>query len=170
MMALQAGVTDGGVRVIQDTVATEATQTPEGGAPRRRRTLPWSFVAAGLAVAAAVVYLIFANTSANAAYYMTIKELRACHECASRIVRVAGVVQDGSVVRNDATQAVRFTITEGQDAMPVTYSGIVPDIFRPGITVVVEGQLGPSGTFAARTLLAKCPSKFQSATPGASQP
>ena len=45
-------------------------------------------------------------------------------------------------------------------AIPVEYTGTLPDIFRPGITVVVEGRLGADGVFHARTLLAKCPSRF----------
>ena len=140
---------------------------PQVETPRRRRA-PWSFIVAGLAVAVAVAYLIFASTSATAAYYMTVRELRACHDCAGRIVRVAGVVQAGSIVRDDRTQTIRFTVADSTDALPVTYNGVVPDIFRPGITVVVEGRLPASGVFAAQTLLAKCPSRFQSATPGAS--
>jgi cytochrome c-type biogenesis protein CcmE len=48
--------------------------------------------------------------------------------------------------------------------MPVDYTGTLPDIFRPGITVVAEGRLGKDGIFHARTLLAKCPSRF-STTP-----
>lgn len=155
--------------MIEDVVVPEAPEAARP-APRRLRRVPWSFVVAGVAVAAAVIWLIAANTSANAAYYLTIDELRTCHDCSGRIVRVAGAVADGSVVRNDATQVVRFNIAEGQQTLPVTYSGIVPDIFRPGITVVVEGKLGPSGVFNAQTLLAKCPSKFQSATPGVTQP
>jgi cytochrome c-type biogenesis protein CcmE len=149
--------------VIEDAVAPEVRTAG-------RRRVPWSFVVAGLAIAAAVAYLIMANTTATAAYYMTVKELRACHECTTRSVRVAGVVAPGSIVRDDKTQLVRFTIMEQQDALPVAYSGVVPDIFRPGIQVVVEGRLQPSGIFSAQTLLAKCPSRFQSATPGASQP
>ncbi len=85
-------------------------------------------------------------------------------------MRVAGVVQENSIVRDNATQTVRFNMVQGTDVLPVSYSGIVPDIFRAGITVVVEGRPGASPVFHASTLLAKCPSKFQSATPGASHP
>jgi cytochrome c-type biogenesis protein CcmE len=83
---------------------------------------------------------------------------------------VAGEVQANSIVRDNATQTVRFNMVQGTDVLPVSYGGIVPDIFRAGITVVVEGKPGTSTTFYAQTLLAKCPSKFQNATPGASQP
>ncbi|HZS77658.1 MAG TPA: cytochrome c maturation protein CcmE [Ktedonobacteraceae bacterium] len=133
---------------------------------KRRRHVPVSFLLAGLAILGAVAYLVFANTQTNAVYYMTVSELKHCSTCASQSVRVAGVVQPGTVVRNDAQQQIRFVIADGGQSLEVVYSGIVPDIFRPGITVVVEGHYTGQGPFQATTLLAKCPSKFQSATPG----
>jgi cytochrome c-type biogenesis protein CcmE len=145
-------------------------EAPAASAPRARRQhkMRWSFVAAGLAVAAAVAYLIFSSTTADAAYYLTINQLRACHDCSGRVVRIAGQVAAGSIQRNDMTEVIHFTIADTGSTLPVVYSGVVPDIFRPGVTVVVEGKLGAKGQFDAQTLLAKCPSKFQSATPGAS--
>lgn len=133
---------------------------------RRKRRLPISFVLGGLAILGAVIYLVIANTQANAVYYMTVSELKTCTVCTTQSVRVAGVVQAGSVVNNDANQQMSFTIADGSQSLKVVYSGIVPDIFRPGITVVVEGLYSGHGPFQAQTLLAKCPSKFQSATPG----
>jgi cytochrome c-type biogenesis protein CcmE len=132
--------------------------------PQRRR-LPLSFILAGIAILGAVLYLVFANTQANAVYYMTVPELKHCTTCTVQAVRVAGVVEAGSVARNDARQMINFTITDGKQLLPVTYTGVVPDIFRPGIQVVVEGHYTGQGPFQAQTLLAKCPSKFQSATP-----
>ncbi len=136
----------------------QAAVTP----PKR---LPLSFILAGIAILGAVLYLVFANTQANAVYYMTVPELKHCTTCTVQAVRVAGVVEAGSVVRNDARQMINFTITDGKQLLPVTYTGVVPDIFRPGIQVVVEGHYTGQGPFQAQTLLAKCPSKFQSATP-----
>lgn len=133
--------------------------------PRKKRRIPISFVLAGIAVLGAVLYLVFANSQADAVYYMTVSELRSCTTCATQSVRVAGVVQTGSVVRNDQQERIAFTINDGKQNLPVTYTGIVPDIFRPGIQVVVEGHYTGQGPFQAQTLLAKCPSKFQSATP-----
>lgn len=136
-------------------------------APRtRRKKLPWSFVIAGVAIAGAVFYLVMANTSTTAEYYLTIHELRVCTTCSSRAIRVAGIVAPNSIVRDNATQAVHFIMSDSAETMPVQYSGVVPDIFRPGIQVVVEGHL-VNGVFQAQNLLAKCPSKFQSATPPA---
>ena len=134
--------------------------------PSKRR-IPLSFLLAGIAILGAVIYLVFANTQASAVYYMTVPELKHCTTCTVQSVRVAGVVQAGSVVRNDAQEQIAFTIFDGKQTLPVTYSGVVPDIFRPGIQVVVEGHYTGQGPFNAQTLLAKCPSKFQSATPTA---
>jgi len=102
---------------------------------------------------------------ANAAYYMTVSELRHCTTCSAQSVRVAGIVQKGSVLRNDAKQQISFMIADGSQPLSVVYRGIVPDIFAPGIQVVVEGHYAGQGPFQAQTLLSKCPSKFQAATP-----
>ncbi|GAC1378383.1 MAG: cytochrome c maturation protein CcmE [Ktedonobacteraceae bacterium] len=134
---------------------------------RPRKRLPFSFILAGMAVLGAVIYLVYANTQANAVYYMTVPELKHCTTCATQAVRVAGFVQNGTIQHDDRTQSVSFMIADSQQTLPVTYSGVVPDIFRPGVQVVVEGHYTGTGPFQAQTLLAKCPSKFQSATPGA---
>jgi cytochrome c-type biogenesis protein CcmE len=137
----------------------------EKGPLRRRRRLPLAFLVGGIAIIAAVIYLVYANTQANAVYYMTVSELRGCATCTAQSVRVAGVVQAGSVVRDDQKQLVDFVIAQGTQTLPVTYTGLVPDIFRPGVQVVVEGHYSGQGAFQAQTLLTKCPSKFTSAAP-----
>jgi cytochrome c-type biogenesis protein CcmE len=96
---------------------------------------------------------------------MTVPELKSCTICTTQSVRVAGFVQRGSIVQNPSTQTVNFVIADGSQSLAVTYSGVVPDIFGPGIEVVVEGHYAGHGPFTAQTLLAKCPSKFQAATP-----
>ena len=149
---------------MQTVVST--SQEEEKSLPRRRKRLPITFILGGLAILGAVIYLVYANTQANAVYYFTVSELKNCSICSSQSVRVAGVVQAGSIVRNDQQQQIRFVISDGGHSLPVVYSGIVPDIFRPGITVVVEGHYTSQSPFQAQTLLAKCPSKFQAATPG----
>ncbi len=142
-----------------------AVPTDEQESLRPRRRLPLSFIIGGLVILAAVIYLVYANTQANAVYYLTVSELKSCTICMTQSVRVAGVVQKGSIVRDDQKQLVSFTITQGGQQLAVTYSGVVPDIFRPGIEVVVEGHYTGHGPFQAQNLLAKCPSKFQAATP-----
>jgi cytochrome c-type biogenesis protein CcmE len=148
-----------GMPVTIDVAEPIKTQRP------RRRTVRWSFVVAGLLIAGAVLYLVLANTRASAEYYMTIGELQHCTACSRQTVRVAGQVAAGTIQRDNQPQLLHFAMTDGKLTMPVIYGGIVPDAFNPGLTVVVEGHI-QNGTFQAQTLLAKCPSKFQSATPG----
>ena len=112
-------------------------------------------------VAGCVGYLIYAASGGSAEYYLTVGELRS--HAGSGIVRVAGVVQD-DVQKSNGGLRVMFTEKDGTASVPVDYSGTLPDIFKPGITVVAEGKLGNDGVFHARTLLAKCPSRF-STTP-----
>jgi len=108
-------------------------------------------------VAACVGYLIFTASGGASEYYLTVSELRT-HAPAGD-VRVAGVVQN-DVTRSNGGLHVTFTEKDATASMPVEYSGALPDIFQPGITVVAEGRLGNDGVFHARTLLAKCPSRF----------
>lgn len=115
----------------------------------------------GLVVAGCVGYLIYSASGGASEYYLTVSELRS--HAAAGDVRVAGIVQD-DVRKSDGGLHVTFTEKDSSASMPVDYSGTLPDIFRPGITVVAEGRLGADGVFHARTLLAKCPSRF-STTP-----
>jgi cytochrome c-type biogenesis protein CcmE len=145
---------------------TSEPQVQTGAKGPRRRRVRWSFLVAGVAIGGSVLYLVLANTGATAEYYMTITQLRSCSSCSARTVRVAGVVVTGSIARDASNQVVRFQISDSKTtAMPVIYSGVVPDIFQAGAQVVVEGKLASNGVFQAQTLLTKCPSKFQAATP-----
>src|SRR5438067_13004407 len=96
---------------------------------RPRKRLPLSFILGGLAILAAVIYLIYANTQADAVYYFTVSELKNCSVCTTQSVRVAGVVQVGSIVHDDQKQQISFVISDSGQSLPVVYSGIVPDIF-----------------------------------------
>jgi cytochrome c-type biogenesis protein CcmE len=112
-------------------------------------------------VAACVGYLVYSASGGSADYYLTVSEVRS-QQPATGTVRVAGVVQD-DVQRSEGGLRVRFTEKDGTASLPVDYSGTLPDIFRPGITVVAEGRLGSDGIFHAHTVLAKCPSRFSTA-------
>lgn len=125
-------------------------------------TLKW--LGLGAVVAACLGYLIVSATGTSASYYVTIPELHSQH--ATGDVRVLGTVQD-DVVRSDGGLHIRFTAADAGQTMPVDYTGTVPDIFQPGVQVVVEGKMGSDGVFHATTLEAKCPSKFTAATPAA---
>jgi cytochrome c-type biogenesis protein CcmE len=112
----------------------------------------------------AVAYLILTGMQNTAVYYLTVGELQSGGGSAvGRPVRVAGNVAPGSVEKLNGGLALRFTVQDESASFPVFYrGGPVPDIFGEDVQVVVEGKLQPDGTFAANTLLAKCPSKFES--------
>jgi len=117
--------------------------------------LKWGLPAA--IVVACVGYLIYSASGGSAEYYITVSELKS--NTTSGFVRVAGVVQD-DVQKTDGGLHVTFTEKDATASLPVDYTGTLPDIFKPGITVVAEGKLGLDGVFHARTVLAKCPSRF----------
>lgn len=125
-------------------------------------------VIAAIVVIAAMGYLIYTGFQSTSVYYLTVSELKANgmsspgHPYGD--VRVAGIVQDGSVQRTPGDPTVRFTMADAGGSIPVVYKGLVPDIFGPNIQVVVEGKY-TDGVFQAGTLLAKCPSKFTSEVP-----
>ena len=68
--------------------------------------------------------------------------------------RLGGLVAAGSVKRGDGTK-VEFVVTDTLKEMPVTYEGVLPDLFREGQGVIAEGKLSPTGVFVADTVLAK---------------
>jgi cytochrome c-type biogenesis protein CcmE len=69
-------------------------------------------------------------------------------------IRLGGLVETGSVRRDQGT-TVHFSVTDGAKVMPVTYTGVLPDLFREGQGVVTEGAVMPDGTFKADNVLAK---------------
>ena len=151
---------------------TEETTTPTGRRPKIGR------LAIGIAlVAAALSYLVYAGTKDNLVYYYEIDEVQAAAAKMDGKIRISGDVVEGSIAKNEESREIRFAIRGAKEeaaaeeavgaadaeTIPVVYAGTVPDIFREGIQVVVEGQMRPDGTFEAETLLAKCPSKYQEA-------
>ena len=120
------------------------------------------WVVVGGVVAACLGYLIFSATGASAEYYESIAQMRA-HPPAGR-VRVLGTIQD-DIQYSHGGRTVHFTAAQGKDTLAIDYTGQLPEIFKPGIQVVVDGRPGPGGTFDATSLQTKCPSKFTAATP-----
>ena len=77
-----------------------------------------------------------------------------------RAVRLGGMVEAGSVQRAVDGVTVRFVVTDGRATTPVTFAGIVPDLFRERSGVVAEGEFRRDGSFVASNLLAKHDEKY----------
>lgn len=69
-------------------------------------------------------------------------------------VRLGGLVEDGSVQREEGSAVVRFNVTDMENIVPVTYEGLLPDLFREGQGIVAEGRM-QDGVFVASEVLAK---------------
>jgi cytochrome c-type biogenesis protein CcmE len=119
---------------------------------------------ASTVLALSVAYLVLTGLQTTAVYYLTVGELLSSgSNVSARPIRVAGNVTPGSVERLSGGLDLRFRVEDESGSLPVVYrGGPVPDIFGEQVEVVVEGKVQPDGTFAADTLLAKCPSKFES--------
>jgi cytochrome c-type biogenesis protein CcmE len=74
-------------------------------------------------------------------------------------IRLGGLVKPGTIQRGDQL-AVRFEVTDGNSGIVVSYQGILPDLFREGQGVIVEGTLEPGGGFKADSVLAKHDEKY----------
>lgn len=72
------------------------------------------------------------------------------------MIRAGGMVQEGSVLRDDKSLKVSFVISDMQDSeVTIEYEGILPDLFREGQGIIARGQLNEQGVFVAEEVLAK---------------
>lgn len=124
---------------------------------RKRR-----FLIASLILLLAFGVLGFQAFSGASTYYLTVSELKALGDkaYAERAIRLTGTAQTGTIAYENNGKLLRFVLTDGIESVPITYSGVVPDTFKPDAEVVLEGRYAESGAFEATTLLAKCPSKY----------
>ena len=119
------------------------------------------FLFGGIIVFIAIGYLGFMGFQSSATYYYTVSELMEQGSSISgQDVRVNGQVSPGSVEQEPGSLTLRFTMTEGERSLPVVYHGVVPDAFKAGSEVVVEGYLNSDGVLQSDTILTKCPSKY----------
>lgn len=102
-------------------------------------------VAAGLVLYALSERIVFFNSPSD---------IRANAPTPGQRIRLGGLVVEGSVVKG-VDGSVRFAVTDGAASVPVSYRGILPDLFREGQGVVTEGVLESDGGFSADTVLAK---------------
>jgi cytochrome c-type biogenesis protein CcmE len=102
-------------------------------------------LAAGLVLSALKDSIVFFNSPTDVVEKKVVPGSR---------IRLGGLVKPGSLQRGDHL-AVRFEVTDGNQAIAVNYQGILPDLFREGQGVIAEGALQPNGAFKADAVLAK---------------
>lgn len=106
----------------------------------------------GIAVAA---YFALTAFQKNLLYFYTPSQVAAGEAPTGYPFRVGGLVVPGSLERDAGSLRVRFKVTDGPASVAVTYSGILPDLFREGQGIISIGQLNPDGVFEATEVLAK---------------
>lgn len=123
--------------------------------PKRRRLL---FVLIGLALLGGAAMLALSALRDTMVFFYSPAELTAKPPQPGASLRIGGLVEEGSVVRDGPR--VTFRVTDLTSSVPVAYTGVLPDLFREGQGIVVEGKLAPDGTFAATRVLAKHDEKY----------
>jgi len=118
--------------------------------PRHKRAL---MIVGALATLAIAAVLILNALNSNIALYVTPSEVAAGKAPKGQTFRIGGMVKDGSLKRDELV--VHFIITDLVKEIPVSYKGILPDLFKEGKGAVVQGRLNPDGQFVASEVLAK---------------
>jgi cytochrome c-type biogenesis protein CcmE len=119
---------------------------------RKKRRL--ILIGSSLGVLAFAVALILGSLHDSIVFFNSPSDIADNKAIPGKRVRLGGMVKTGSLERGDDL-LVRFEVTDGNTDVPVSYRGIVPDLFREGQGVIAEGHLEPGGTFKADTVLAK---------------
>lgn len=107
----------------------------------------------GSVLLAAVLLVMFALRDEIVFFYSPTDVIAESKAKPGERFRLGGLVKEGSIDQSDST--VTFVITDTEMELPVTYVGILPDLFREGQGVIAEGTLANTGEFAADTVLAK---------------
>src|SRR3954451_10528918 len=119
---------------------------------RRQRRL--TMIGGSLAVLALAAGLVLNALRDSIVFFSTPSMAAEKHIPAGKRFRLGGLAENGSLLRG-GNLAVSFTVSDGNATLPVTYKGILPDLFREGQGVVTEGALDAAGVFKADTVLAK---------------
>jgi cytochrome c-type biogenesis protein CcmE len=120
--------------------------------PRQKRL---GFIVAGVLLFAAAVGLVLYALKNNVSLYFTPTQVYNKEAPQGRNFRIGGLVEVGSVKRENDGLTVRFNITDNARNMAVVYKGILPDLFKEGKGVVAQGKLEGDNVFHAEEVLAK---------------
>lgn len=119
---------------------------------RKKRRL--ILIASAVAALSLAMSLVLVALRDNIVFFYDPSELAQKPPEAGQRLRIGGLVKQGSLVR-ESSQTVHFAVTDTKQEIEVTYSGILPDLFREGQGVVAEGALGQDKLFHADSILAK---------------
>ena len=119
---------------------------------RQQRLVLVGLAILGVGVAAA---LALKALQSNISYFFSPTQVTAKEAPADHVFRLGGLVSEGSVKRGDDGLTVTFDVTDMAETVRVSYTGILPDLFKAGQGAVARGRLGADGVFYAEEVLAK---------------
>jgi cytochrome c-type biogenesis protein CcmE len=125
--------------------------------PRQRRLGLVIGIVVGVSIAGALALSAFRN---NVTFFFDPSQVVAGQVPAGERFRLGGMVTKGSVQRAPGSLELHFVVTDFAHDVPVSYSGVLPDLFREGAGVVAQGRLRSDGTFVADEVLAKHDEKY----------
>lgn len=126
---------------------------------KRRRLKP---ILISIIIVSVIGYLIYTGLRDTMTYYLTVSEVLAkSSEIQNQTIRVGGNVSPDSVQWDPKDLRLLFKIEDDKSSLNVDYRGVVPDSFKPGREVVVEGTYKSNGQFMATTIMPKCASKYE---------
>jgi cytochrome c-type biogenesis protein CcmE len=120
--------------------------------PRHKKL---AIIAGGVAGLGLVAGLVLNAFQSSLVFFFSPTQVAAGEAPQGRAFRLGGLVQEGSVKRASDGLTVEFVVTDTAKNIPVSYKGILPDLFKEGKGVVTEGKLGADGVFRAEQVLAK---------------
>ena len=118
--------------------------------PRQQR---FTWIVIGIALLSAAAGFVLNAFQSNLVFFFTPTQIANGEAPKQRIFRAGGMVKEGSLRREG--EVVRFVITDTEHDIAVTYTGLLPDLFKEGKGVVAQGEIGSDGLFVAREVLAK---------------
>ncbi len=118
--------------------------------PRHKRA---AIIVGGLAALAVAAYFVLNAFNSNLVFFFSPTQVAAGEAPKNRTFRIGGLVKEGTVKRDNLT--VNFIVTDKSKEMAVSFTGILPDLFKEGKGVVAQGKLGDDGKFIATEVLAK---------------
>ena len=127
--------------------------------PRRQRMVLIGLVVAGVAISAGLAMRAFQE---NLLFFFSPSQIAAGEAPDARTFRVGGMVVEDSVTREPGSLTMSFVVTDYVNSLPVSYTGVLPDLFGEGQGVVARGRLNPDGSFLAEEVLAKHDENYMS--------
>jgi len=121
----------------------------------KKRTLRIYYVSFILLTLSLLFFMFIKTFNDNLLFYRSPSQITNSEFPDNYVFRVGGVVLDGSLTKSKDTMNVKFSITDYEQSLDITYTGILPDLFREGQGVVIRGKLGNDGIFYAEEVLAK---------------